>query len=57
MRKNLDAVFSVLFRRPMQRSQRLSGQFLHAVKPACDGINVYMNLDEMLKNETLMFEV
>ena len=34
-----------------------SGRFPHAVKPACDGINVYMNLDDMLENETLMFDV
>jgi len=34
MRKNL---LAMLFRWPMQRSQ---GQFPHAVKPACDGINV-----------------
>jgi len=32
-------------------------RFPHAVKPACDGINVYMNLDDTLKNETLMFDV
>ena len=31
-----------------------SGRFPHAVKPACDGINVYMNLDDTLKNETLI---
>ena len=30
-----------------------NGQVPHAVKPACYGINVYMNLDVMLKNETL----
>jgi len=40
----------VLFRRPMQRSQR-------PIPSACDGINVHMNLDNMLKNETLMFAV
>jgi len=34
-----------------------SGRFPHAVKPACDGINVYTNLDDTLKNETLMFDV
>jgi len=34
-----------------------SGRFPRAVKPACDGINVYMNLDDTLKNETLMFDV
>ena len=27
-----------------------SGRFPHAVKPACDGINVYVNLDDTLKN-------
>jgi len=51
MRKNLVVM---LFRRPMQR---ISGGFLHAVKPACDGITVYMNLVDALKNETLMFDV
>ena len=34
-----------------------NGQVPHAVKPACYGINVYMNLDVMLKNETLMFDL
>ena len=29
----------------------------HAVKPACDGINVCMNMDDTLKNETLMIDV
>jgi len=34
--------------RPMQRSQ---GRFPYAViDPACDGINVYLNLDDTLKN-------
>ena len=46
MRKNL---VSVLFRRPTYHSSPLS--------LACDGINVYMNLDDTLKNETLMFDV
>ena len=52
VRKNLVAV---LFRRLMQQSQR--SIFPHAVKPAYDGINVYMNLDDTLKNETLMSDV
>ena len=26
-----------------------SGRFPHTIKPACDGINVYINLDDMLK--------
>ena len=34
-----------------------SGRFRHVVKTARDGINVYMNLNDMLKNETLMFDV
>ena len=34
-----------------------SGWLPHAVKRACYGINVYMNLDDTLKNETLMFDV
>jgi len=43
----------VLFRRPMHRS----GRFPRAIKPACDEINVYMNLDDPLRNETLRFDV
>jgi len=34
-----------------------SGRFPHAVKPACGGLNIYMNLDDTLKNKTLMFDV
>ena len=34
-----------------------SSQFPPAVKPVCGGINVYMNVDDTLKNETLMFDV
>ena len=52
MRKNLVAV---LFRRSMQRSQQ--SILSCTVWPACDGINVYMNLDDTLKNETIMFDV
>jgi len=51
MRKNL---VTVLFRRPMQDCR---GQFPHVVELACDGINVHMNLDDTLKNETIMSDV
>ena len=34
-----------------------SGRLPHAVKPASDRLNIYMNLDDKLKNETLMFDV
>jgi len=34
-----------------------SSQFPPAVKPVCGGINVYTNVDDTLKNETLMFDV
>ena len=33
------------------RSNDRSGQFPHAVKPACDGINVYMNMDDRLNKK------
>jgi len=45
---------TVLLRRPMQRSRR---SIPSCGQTVCDGINVYMNLDDMLKNETLMFDV
>jgi len=56
MRRNLVAV---LFWRLMQPSQQsiLSYSLLFIYQPACDGLNAEMNLDDILKNETLMFGV
>ena len=49
----MNNLVAMLFRRPMQRLQWLI--------PSCSqtGLwwDVYMNLDETLKNETLMFDV
>ena len=52
--KLLGIMISVCFD---DRCNDRSGWFPHAVKPGCGGINVYMNLDDTLKNETLMFDV
>jgi len=52
MRNDLVDIVSTTDDRYKDRSSRFS----HAVWPACDGINVYMNLDDTLKNETLMFK-